>query len=223
MKRIILMLTILIVTAATIAPVMAPCPPPVTIFKEPYCWTGAGWSDNPPYYVGIKYFWWIEITVTANVELSDVVVYDRLGAELMIEGICEGSPKYDPYDWDFSYSPYERNGDVTVDGVPGTLNKDDGISFGSEPFEFDIHWTGRSVKVHFQWNIGDMNAVTGMSQTIFLVVSTDTNPAGHQEYTSPNCYELNSGATVKAIVDSTGKQFSATAPSIPIGVSWLPD
>jgi hypothetical protein len=219
MKKIVLMLAILIAAAATIAPVMAPCPcPPVTIFKEPYCWGGPGWSDNPPYYVGMKYFWWIEITVTANVDLSDVVVYDRLGAELMIEGICEDTPKDPNYDWVFLYTPYERNGDVTVDSVPGTLNRD-GISFGSEPFAFDIYWTGRSVKVHFQWNIGDM--IGGTSRTIFLVVSTDTNPAGHQEYTSPGCYELNSGATVKALVD--GRQVSATAPSIPITVSWPPD
>lgn len=40
----------------------------------------------------------IQIRVTAHADLSDVVVYDRFGAELMIEGISVGTPKYDPFD-----------------------------------------------------------------------------------------------------------------------------
>ena len=226
MKRNIFLLTLLILVAAfSFAPVMAQECSPVEITKTPYCTTDPGdvmYSDNPPYYVGMKYYWWIKITVHANEDLSSVIVYDRLGAELMIEGICVDTPKYDPYDFDFAYTPYERDGGVAVTGLDsasGNLDKD-GVTFGSEPFEFDIYWTGNSVKVHFQWNIGSMSG--SETRIIYVVVSTDTNPAGHQEYTSCGWYDLNSGATVKAIVESTGKQFSAESDSIQIYVESPP-
>jgi len=178
-------------------------------------------DGTPYYYVGKKYYWWIEITVHANEALSDVVVYDRLGAELMIEGISLTTPKGDPrqtpdpFDYIFRYRPYGRDGLVFINGRQlGRLNKR-GVRFGvpSSPFRFFIFWTGKSVKVHFEWIIGSMSE--GETQTIFLTVSTDKNPAGHQEYTSEGCYELNSGATVKAI-RLTGKQFSTVAESIRI-------
>lgn len=220
-KKFVFLILPILIAAFSVAPAIAGCMPPVEISKEPYCNQDPGdvlWSDNPPYYVGMKYYWWIKITVTANTDLEDVVVYDRLGAELMIEGICLLTPKEDPYDYKFTYTPYGRDGDVAVTGLDsasGKLNKD-GIAFGSEPFEFHIFWTGNSVKVHFQWNIGDIPA--GTSGSIFLVVSTDKNPAGHQEYTSCGCYEMNSGATIKAIVASTGKRVSAESASIMIEV-----
>ncbi len=144
-----------------------------------------------------------------------MIVYDRFGAELMIEGISVDTPKYDPYDYNFTYVDYEWNGDVNVNGYSGKLNKD-GISFG----DFDIYWTGKSVKAHFMWDIGDMSA--DETKTIYVTVSTDTNPRGWQEYTSCGEYWLNSGATVKAIVDSTGKQFSAESDGIKIDVECPP-
>lgn len=219
MKRSIIMLTLLVAVAAfSIAPVMAPCPA-VSVNKRLICSTGEGYSDNPPYYVGNKYYFWIEIRVDASVDLEDVVVYDRLGAELMIEGIFDNEAdkeanRYPPWDYnfDFDYAPYERGGEVWINGTPeGYLDKD-GVDFD----DFTIFWTGNSVKVHFMWDVGDMNA--GETRMIWLVVSTDTNPAGHQEYTSCGCYALNSGATVKAIVASTGKQVSAESNSIWIEV-----
>jgi hypothetical protein len=161
----------------------------------------------------------MEIRVDAYEDLSSVIVYDRLGAELMIEGIFSTKqeadrygPWEDDYDFDFDYVPYERNGEVYVNDVrEGYLDKA-GVSFD----DFTVRWTGNSVKVHFMWDVGSMSA--GQTRMIWLVVSTDTNPAGHQEYTSPGCYEMNSGATVKAILASTGKQFSAETPSIRIRV-----
>ena len=213
MKRNIFLLTLLLLVATlSFAPAMAqayPCPP-VEICKSLYCN-----SSKPPYYVGEKYYWWIQITVHANEALSNVTVYDRFGAELMIEGISVDTPKPDPYDYDFMYTPYERNGDVNVNGYSGNLNKE-GISFDG----FHIYWTGKSVKVHFQWNIGPMSNCE--TKTIYVIVSTDTNPAGWQEYTSCGWYYLNSGATVKAIVASTGKQFSAESDSIEIEVVCPP-
>ena len=228
MKRSILMLTLLIVGAfACFAPVMAPDNQPVTITKEPYCMgTSGAWSDDPPFFVGMKYYWWIKIKVTAHTELTNVRVFDRLGAELMIEGISLTTPKgdprqtSDPFDYILRYRPYGRDGLVFINGRQlGRLNKR-GVRFGvpGSPFRFFIFWTGKSVKVHFEWIIGPMSE--GETQTIFLTVSTDTNPAGHQEYTSCGWYDLNSGATVKAMVGGT--QYSAETPSIPIYVECRP-
>jgi len=244
MKRNILLLTLLIAAATLIAPVMAPVPP-VEISKIPYCWNDPEdvlWSDNPEYwiddtpfyYVGTKYYWWIRIQVHANEDLENVRVYDRLGAELMIEGISIEDPKIDPYDYDFSYPRYpmlyRKDGPVVVTHTPSgrsirsILNKPrwgGGVKFGLTPYRFDIYWTGESVKVHFMWSIGSMSE--GETLTIFLTVSTDKNPAMHQEYTSEGCYELNSGATVKAIRASNGKQFSETAPQIRFRVAYPPE
>jgi len=230
-RRNVFLLTLMVLVATfTFAPVIAQCSfTPVRIWKYPYCSNPVNdpddiyWSKNPENtYTGEKYYWWITINVTAYTGLSNVRVYDRLGAELMIEGICIDTPKTDPYDFKFTYTPYERDGNVAVTGLAsasGNLDKD-GVTFGSEPFKFDIYWTGNSVKAHFQWNIGSMSV--GQTRTIFLVVSTDTNPAGHQEYTSCGDYDLNSGATLKAIVDSTGKQFSAETDGIQIHVECPP-
>ena len=219
MRKSILLLALLAVVAAlSIAPAMAPCPS-VEVSKRLVCHTGEGYSDNPPYYVGMKYFWWIEIKVEAHADLSSVVVFDRLGAELMIEGIIDDeatkeanrNPPWD-YNFDFDYMPYAKDGEVHINGaMEGYLNKD-GVAFD----DFNIFWTGNSVKVHFMWDVGAMDA--GETAMIWLIVSTDTNPAGHQEYTSPGCYMLNSGATVKAILASTGRQVSAETESIWIHV-----
>ena len=228
MRRNVFLLTLMILVAAfSFAPVIAQECPPVRIWKYPYCSNPETdpddiyWSKNAPYYTGEKYFWWIAIKVTAYTDLSNVRVYDRFGAELMIEGICvDTPPKEDPYDFKFTYTPYEQDGEVRINGVlEGNLDKD-GVTFGSEPFEFYIYWTGNSVKAHFQWNIGSMSETE--TKIIYVVVSTDTNPAGHQEYTSCGDYWLNSGATLKAIVDSTGKQFSAETDGIQITVECPP-
>ena len=216
------MFTLLVAVAAfSIAPVMAQCEP-VSVNKRLVCNTGPGYSDNGPYYVGMKYYFWMEIRVDASVNLEGVVVYDRLGAELMIEGIFDNEAdkianRYPPwnYNFDFDYSPYARDGEVWINGaLEGHLNKS-GVEFD----EFTIFWTGNSVKVHFMWDVGDMSA--GETRMIWLVVSTDTNPAGHQEYTSCGCYQLNSGATVKGLVEvrpDKWRQVSAESDSIRIEV-----
>lgn len=183
---------------------------PIQIWKSLYCN-----SSKPPYYTGHKYYFWFNITVHASQDFSSVIVSDRFGAELMIEGISVGTPKPHPFDYHFSYAPYAWNGDVTVtksgDGSwTAKLNKE-GIAFDG----FHIYWTGNSVKVHFEWDIGPMS--TCQRKTIFVIVSTDTNPAGHQEYTSCGWYYLNSGAVVKA-VDEYGHQFSAETAGIQIYV-----
>ena len=215
MKRNIFLLTLMMLVAAfSFAPVMAKACQPVEIKKELYCY-----SDKPDpvtgyYYVGEHYTWWIKITVTAYQNLSSVTVYDRFGAELMIEGISHAGAF--PIEYMFTYMPYGWNGEVSINGaLEGQLNKT-GVRFG----DFYIYWTGKSVKAHFQWNVGPM--IEGETKVIYVIVSTDTNPADWQEYTSDGTYWLNSGATVKAILESTGKQFSDESESIPIYVSYPP-
>jgi hypothetical protein len=256
MKRSILILTMLLaVTVFSIAPVMAPCLPAVEICKTPFCLTYPGpgpgepgdrYSSNPiamdngiPVYpTGMKLFWWIEINVTALDDLTDVVVYDRLGAEFMVEGIYTDSvlphpgPTPEPaLTWEFDYDgknttlyPITYGQAVSANGASGTVDKGDmfkgtdgGINFG----EFRIFWTGNSCKVHFTWTIGGMTA--GETATIYLVISTDLNPAGHQEFTSPGTAFLNSGATVKGFVEKAKcgwRQVSAEADPIEIKVVW---
>ncbi len=73
---------------------------------------------------------------------------------------------------------------------------------------------GKSKKVFLTWEIGDLNP--GEEAKLVFYISTDLNPAGKQEYTSPGCYELNSGATLKYIYE--GVQFSEETGSIYITV-----
>ena len=205
--------------------------PPVCIEKEAYCMKPTPgppdtFSNNPPYYLETKYYWWIKINVTAKTDLTNyrVVVYDRLGAEFMIEGICVDWPKQPanlymypgtedsnpkPFDYTFDYSSDgtyepERHGKVKI------LDKDDtevktgrvnwrGVRFdgdvAGDTDTFRVLWTGKSCKAHFRWTIGPMKE--NESKIIYLVISTDVNPGGHQQFTSPCTHYLNSGATVK--------------------------
>jgi hypothetical protein len=79
-------------------------------------------------------------------------------------------------------------------------------------WSYSLH--GQTEKVFLEWDVGVLAPHT--TATFVIGIGTDTNPAGHQEYTSPGCYELNSGATVKWIYD--GEQYSTTSDTIPITV-----
>jgi len=81
-----------------------------------------------------------------------------------------------------------------------------------------VSWytTGKSEKVHLTWDVGTLTPET--AAYILFKVSTDLNPSGKQEYTSPGEYELNSGPTVKYRVN--GVQYSFEIP--PIMITVLP-
>ena len=173
-------------------------------------------SKNPPYYVGEKYYWWIRITVSADANVSDVVVYDRLGGEFMIEGVSfVAIEKPGPYNYTFEYGAYESGGGVSVtDGASvwtGSLDET-GVTFDG----FVVYWTAFTLMANFEWDVGSMDE--GDVEEVYLTVSTDTDPGGRQEFTSPGTYFLNSGATVEGIVESTGKQISAESTGIEIEV-----
>jgi len=151
----------------------------VTITKELAC----GSAPTSGLDLFTEYQWNIRITIRNNnpYPINDVRLKDKLGAEFKIDSVSE---------YTFTYSPYERDGAVEVDGSFGALNKD-GVAFGT----FFVYWTGNSIKAHFEWYIGTIPA--GHGAQVYMRISTDTNPAGMQEFTSCGEYYLNSGATVQ--------------------------
>ena len=80
----------------------------------------------------------------------------------------------------------------------------------------EYYTRGNSEKVFLEWDIGTL----GPEETarLVVVVSTDLNPAGHQEYTSPGVYELNSGATLKFYDSMLDEKMSAVTDSIYVTV-----
>jgi hypothetical protein len=125
--------------------------------------------------------WVMEISVknTFPFTMQDVVVSDRLAAELKLD----------------YYLP------ATADVVTKTK--------------------GKSEKVSLTWNIGTLSP--GSSASLKLYVSTDLNPSGKQEFTSPGCYELNSGSVVKFKDPITGNQLSAHTGSVHVYVVGIDD
>ncbi|MFX1431445.1 MAG: FG-GAP-like repeat-containing protein [Promethearchaeota archaeon] len=75
---------------------------------------------------------------------------------------------------------------------------------------------GKSEKVFLTWDIGDL--LPGETARLIILVSTDLNPAGHQEYTTSDVYELNSGATLKFIDPEQDMQLSAVTDNIDVEV-----
>lgn len=73
-----------------------------------------------------------------------------------------------------------------------------------------IKLKGRTQKAQLSWDVGTLAA--GGSATLLVEVSTDKNPAGHQEYTEGGIHCLNSGATVKGIIHD--EQLSVTTDPI---------
>ncbi|MDH5379103.1 MAG: hypothetical protein OEX00_12325 [Gammaproteobacteria bacterium] len=268
MKRNIILIAALLVSFAVLMPTSAsgcrrvpPCceeVPPISIEKEAYCMKPSSgpldtFSNNPPYHMGTKYYWWIEINVTAKTDLTSyrVVVYDRLGAEFMIEGICVDSPKQPdlpgypnmggnpkPFDYNFTYSggeylEPERHDEVIIRSSDGDQVESGWVDWRGVMFDAEVagdtdtlsvFWTGKSCKAHFKWTIGPMEE--NESKIIYLVISTDINPGGHQEFTSPCTHYLNSGATVKVLIQRTYRRcwyhwipfYSATTDPLTIKV-----
>lgn len=156
-------------------------------------------SDPPPYKLKTEYHWDIEIGVWTSVYLKSARVYDRFGAELKIDYIQTPDKTYT-----FTYLDYEskyptKQAYVSIsDGTTTIVHKLDwrGVTFGTKPYRFRIYWSGGSHKIHFTWYIENLEADETI--TIIVGVSTDLNPGGKQEYTSPCEHCINSGAVLKA-------------------------
>jgi len=187
------------------------------INKWTYCSTDsedAQFSKNPPYFVGEKYYWWLQIRVCADGNVTDVVVYDQLGDEFMIEGVSfVPIDKPGSYAYTFNYDVYEFDSGVSVtDGVTvwtGSLDET-GVAFDG----FVVYWTGESLEAHVEWNVGAMKC--GDVEEVYVTVSTGMNLVGQQEFALPGTYLLNSGATVEGIVESSGMKTVATSNRVEI-------
>jgi hypothetical protein len=114
---------------------------------------------------------------------------------------------YDVQIWDRFGAEIEGHGDPDTGGVGSTK----------------ITLKGRSEKIFLHWKVGDLvePGEPGISSaTLTWDISTDENPKGWQEYTSPTpCgdppYEMNSGAVLKFKMNNEeGIQLSAVTPSI---------
>ncbi len=121
----------------------------------------------------------------------DIVVYDRIAAELdviSIDNVTQGSVEY-----------YRNPGKDTGKGNNGKTKS----------------------ATELVWTVGDLERsdIPGVGgASLYFTVATNYNPAGKQRYTSPGWHELNSGATLKCI--ENGHQYSEYMESIWIYVEW---
>lgn len=106
-----------------------------------------------------------------------------------------------------------------------TLKDRFGAEFGVDVVEYsggsggaapELTTKGASDKVFLEWYIGSLGA--GESAVIKLHVYTDINPGGHQEFTSCDTCDMNSGAVVKWL-DDVGKKHSAETLSLVVSTT----
>jgi hypothetical protein len=115
--------------------------------------------------------------------------------------------------------------EIEVDEILVHSVYDDAMSFVRLTLAPGIILKGNSDKVFLTWTVGDL--LPGETARLKLLVSTDRNPAGKQEYSSPSPldepYEMNSGATLKFNdPDQDMMQLSAVTDSIYVTVLEKP-
>ncbi len=134
--------------------------------------------------LGEKWFFQLDITVSndIDVDVEDVKVKDNFGGDLEVVSV----------------------GGVLISTVtPTTLKGKQKEAIYTTPVgNVTILWTGKTEKAHLFWDVGDLAPTD--SETLTVVVATDQNPAGKQEYTSEGEHCLNSGATAKGVIDLNG-------------------
>jgi hypothetical protein len=163
--------------------------------------------------------------------MKNVTIKDNFGAELEIDQVITLPDvnfdgvinvmdlsivciSYGSFEGEADYSP---EADVTRDALVDMRDS----SAVARKLGLTLWRTGKSDKVHLFWYIGDL--APGETARLILLVSTDLNPAGHQEYTEPGVYEMNSGATLKFIDPLQDMQLSAVTDSIYVTVLPLED
>ena len=182
----------------------------------------------------------IEVTNPFPYTMTNVMVKDNFGAELEVdEVVLMADPNGDAMvdimdinmvfralatDWTWpqgtTWGRWNPKIDFNLDGKVDAFDLHvAGQAYGSYvTMELVLDETGMSEKVHLFWYIGSLKP--GKTARLILLVSTDLNPAGHQEYTEPGIYEMNSGATLKFIDPEQNMQLSAV--TAPLYVTVLP-
>jgi len=88
---------------------------------------------------------------------------------------------------------------VVTDNLAAELEIDEPFPLAISQGYVEFYTTGKSDKVHLTWYVGDIGYME--FPTLRFYVSTDINPGGKHEYTSPGEYYLNSGPTMKYWID----------------------
>jgi hypothetical protein len=169
----------------------------------------------------------IDVVNTFGFTMKNVSIKDNFGAEIEIDEVLNDlDTNHDSIVNIIDLSRVTMNyGTLAIEAgdewdPKADINKDNIIDMRdlhtvAKHLGLTLWTTGKSEKVHLYWYIGDL--APGETARIIILVSTDLNPAGHQEYTEPGIYEMNSGATLK-FQDCTGTQLSASTDSIYVTV-----
>jgi len=117
--------------------------------------------------------------------------------------VCKGMdgpevvPTHTPQEWTVTiraWNPFDETmTDVRVeDRFGGEFAVEE---LAVEKGDVEYKYRGKTEKVYLRWDIGELEP--GEMVELVLHVTTDHNPAGKQEFTSPGTYTLNSGAVLK--------------------------
>lgn len=140
-----------------------------------------------------------------------------LGKKIICDTPTSGLQLYTYYEWLVQITVHNLNSFPITDV---TLKDRFGAEFGVDIVEYSggsggaapvLSTIGASAKVFLDWYIGTLGP--DESAVIKLHVYTDINPGGNQEFTSCDCYEMNSGAVVKWL-DDLGKKHSLSTGSL---------
>ena|SRR3972149_1139688 len=103
---------------------------------------------------------------------------------------------------------------VVTDHLGAELEIDSPFPWWATQGTAEYYTTGKSDKVHLTWYVGDLTYM--QFETLGFYVSTDINPAGNHEYTTPGEYYLNSGPEMKYKIN--GVQYSLTLNQLMVTV-----
>jgi hypothetical protein len=115
------------------------------------------------------------------------------------------------FDYDMVDAILKDNFGAELDYIP------DSVMFNLLTETEIVYSKGAMKQVRLEWSIEQI--VEGEAYMLQMTVYTKLNPAGMQEYTSPDCYALNSGATLKWY-DDQGKKHSLETGSIWVMAIW---
>jgi len=175
---------------------------PVTVEKELVGAVEVTGDDDGILDLNEKWTFDLLITVTndSGYDLEDLLVKDNFGGDLAL--IEVGGELVD--------QPQNKKDDWTNGG--GTVN---------------VLWTGKTLKAHMSWEIASIVYDDENYAQLLVRVETDVNPgqakdkehgkSGKNEYTSGGEHCLNSGPTVKVVINDYEYSFDGNAVCVEVG------
>jgi uncharacterized repeat protein (TIGR01451 family) len=156
-------------------------------------WSGSSDPYNVPVETDVHWLVGIyieNISGDAIATMEDVVVQDRLGGDLELDGVVYVS------DGSIGRGEIGKSG---KSGPTGKTNKE------------HLAWTGISDMVDYDWAVAFLEISTDINPG-----TGNGRKPGHQEYTEAGEHDLNSGAVLKFTDPDTGLQLSAHTPPITV-------